>query len=73
MSVLPQTSVHAISPQTSVLAKSISTLPSFIGAISPCKVAYKELSEASINGIVEVTKPSIPIYLDTLGFNDKDT
>jgi len=36
-------------------------------------VASKEASEESIEEVVEVKKPTIPIYLDTQCFIDKST
>lgn len=60
-------------PQISVRATSIATLSSSVGAILPHIVTSKEPSEASVDELVQVKKKSIPIYVDTKWFIDKDT
>ena len=44
------------------------TLSSSVGAMTPRKVASKEILEASTEEEVEVTKPTIPIYVGTQCF-----
>ena len=64
MSVLPHTGVRA------VRAASIVTLSSSIGTFPPATrdVASKEALEASTEGSIEVTRPTIPIYANTQCF-----
>lgn len=62
-------------PKMGVRTTSIVSLSSFVGAMPPSthKVASKETSEASIEEVVEVTKPTFPIFENTHCFIDKTT